>query len=83
MAEDWRKNLVTDPAGIADVVRLSRRIAVLGIKPESRADQPAHYVPEYLHASHPRFRMRTADLIAEHVSMLAKVSPGFSRANVL
>jgi len=26
-----------------------RRIAVLGIKPESQADRPAHYVPAYLH----------------------------------
>ncbi len=26
-----------------------RRIAVLGIKPESRADRPAHIVPAYLH----------------------------------
>ena len=27
----------------------TRRIAVLGIKPESRASQPAHMVPAYLH----------------------------------
>jgi predicted CoA-binding protein len=26
-----------------------RRVAVLGIKPESRADRPAHIVPAYLH----------------------------------
>ena len=26
----------------------TRRIAVLGIKPESRAQQPAHYVPAYM-----------------------------------
>jgi predicted CoA-binding protein len=26
----------------------SRRIAVLGIKPESNSDRPAHYVPRYL-----------------------------------
>jgi len=26
-----------------------RRVAVLGIKPESRADRPAHIVPSYLH----------------------------------
>ena len=26
----------------------SRRIAVLGIKPETRADRPAHFVPAYL-----------------------------------
>jgi predicted CoA-binding protein len=29
------------------LLRQSRRIAVLGIKPESRSDQPAHFVPAY------------------------------------
>jgi predicted CoA-binding protein len=29
----------------------SRRVAVLGIKPESRADRPAHFVPAYLAAA--------------------------------
>ena len=29
------------------ILRNSRRIAVLGIKPETRADQPAHFVAEY------------------------------------
>ena len=37
-----------DSAGIARVLRDTRRIAVLGIKPESQAYQPAFYVPEYL-----------------------------------
>ncbi|HXX29508.1 MAG TPA: CoA-binding protein [Myxococcaceae bacterium] len=34
--------------GIRDVVRRSRRIAVLGIKTEEQAGQPAFDVPEYL-----------------------------------
>jgi predicted CoA-binding protein len=46
--DDWRRNLVTDSAGIAEVLRDCRRIAVLGIKPESRAGAPAFYVPEYM-----------------------------------
>jgi predicted CoA-binding protein len=46
--ESWRGNLVTDSDGIARIVRESRRIAVLGIKPESRAGAPAFYVPEYM-----------------------------------
>lgn len=37
-----------DSAGIARVLRETRRIAVLGIKPESQAHQPAFYVPEYM-----------------------------------
>lgn len=48
MSEEWRQNLVSTEAGIHDVLRAARRIAVLGIKPESRAQQPAHYVPAYL-----------------------------------
>jgi predicted CoA-binding protein len=45
---DWRENLVDDPAGIADVLRSARRVAVLGIKTEQQGGQPAFYVPEYL-----------------------------------
>ena len=33
---------------LADLLRSSRTIAALGIKPESRAHKPAHYVPRYL-----------------------------------
>lgn len=44
----WREHLIEEPAGIARVVRDSRRIAVLGIKPESRRGQPAFDVPEYM-----------------------------------
>jgi len=46
--EAWRANLVTSSAEIANIVRECRRIAVLGIKPESRAGAPAFYVPEYM-----------------------------------
>ena len=45
---DWRDNLVTSPDEIARLVRECRRIAVLGIKPESRRDRAAFYVPEYM-----------------------------------
>lgn len=44
---DWRAHLVDDEAGITALLARTERIAVLGIKPESRADQPAHYVPAY------------------------------------
>jgi predicted CoA-binding protein len=42
---EWRENLVNDSRGIMDVLRETKSIAVLGIKPESHADQAAHYVP--------------------------------------
>ncbi len=45
---DWRDNLVTTSDGIAALVREIRRVAVLGIKPESHSEQPAFYVPQYL-----------------------------------
>jgi hypothetical protein len=43
-----KDNLVTDDAGVSQILRECRRIAVLGIKPESRAGAPAFYVPEYM-----------------------------------
>ena len=42
---DWRSHLIDDDAGIARVLKGTRRIAVLGIKMES--SQPANYVPAY------------------------------------
>lgn len=50
MAEEteWRAHLVTDTEGALDILAGARRIAVLGIKPESRAWKPAHFVPKYL-----------------------------------
>ena len=49
MAADWHTHLVEDSAGIRRVLERTRRIAVLGIKTEARADQPAYFVPEYAH----------------------------------
>lgn len=46
--EEWRGNLVTDEPGIRAVLESTRRVAVLGIKPETKAGQPAHYVSRYL-----------------------------------
>jgi uncharacterized protein len=44
----WRDNLVADDAGIRKIFSETRRIAVLGIKPEFKAEHPAHWVPKYL-----------------------------------
>ena len=48
---DWKSNLITDSKGILDVVRQTRTIAVLGIKPESHAGQPAYYVAAHMDAA--------------------------------
>jgi len=45
---DWKANIIESNDGILEVVRQTKSIAVLGIKPESRSGQPAYYVPEYM-----------------------------------
>ena len=45
---DPRDNLVDDDARVGELLRATRRIAVLGMKTERQADRPAFYVPEYL-----------------------------------
>lgn len=45
---DWKDNILTDDTKIRELIRSSRRVAVLGVKTEERADQAAHYVPKYL-----------------------------------
>jgi uncharacterized protein len=47
-ADVWRSNLIDDQAQIAAMIRDSKTIAVLGIKPESHAGQAAFYVPAYM-----------------------------------
>ena len=47
--EDWQNNLVDTDAGIGEILRNAKRVAVLGIKTEAQAGQPAFFVPEYLH----------------------------------
>jgi len=48
---DWKSNLINDSKGILDLLRSTRSIAVLGIKPESHGDQPSHYVPAHMVAA--------------------------------
>ena len=45
---DWKQNLVNDARGIAEMLRDTKTIAVIGIKPESHAGQPAYYVPAHM-----------------------------------
>jgi predicted CoA-binding protein len=48
---DWKQNLITDADGIADLIRGTKSIAVLGIKPETHADQAAFYVAAHMAAA--------------------------------
>ncbi|HKP69364.1 MAG TPA: CoA-binding protein, partial [Pyrinomonadaceae bacterium] len=45
---EWQKNILTTDAAIADLLNHTKRIAVLGIKPESHSSQPAFYVSNYM-----------------------------------
>jgi len=48
---DWQSNLINDSNGIRALLRETRVIAVLGIKPESRDGQAAFYVPAHMAAA--------------------------------
>ena len=45
---NWQQNILTTDEQLGELLRSTKRIAVLGIKPESHASQPAHYVPQYM-----------------------------------
>jgi len=45
---DWKSNLIDDDARIRALLGQTRSIAVLGIKTEAQAGQPAFYVAKYL-----------------------------------
>ena len=45
---DWQENIITSGDGIRSLLKETRTVAVLGIKTEAQATQPAFYVPRYL-----------------------------------
>jgi predicted CoA-binding protein len=45
---EWKTNIVNDAAGIEAILRETKTIAVLGIKPESHAGQAAFYVAAHM-----------------------------------
>ncbi|MEA2164060.1 MAG: uncharacterized protein QOK37_2187 [Thermoanaerobaculia bacterium] len=45
---EWKTNLINDNAGIDELLRDTKTIAVLGIKPESHAGQAGFYVPAHM-----------------------------------
>ncbi|HEU4345321.1 MAG TPA: CoA-binding protein [Candidatus Binatia bacterium] len=45
---NWQENLINSATQIRELVLQTKSIAVLGIKTEAQADQPAFYVPAYL-----------------------------------
>jgi len=45
------ENIITSGDAIAELIRSTKTIAVLGIKPESHSSQPAFYVPKYMQSA--------------------------------
>src|SRR4051812_39621316 len=45
---DWKTNIIRNETGLRDLLEETRTIAVLGIKTEAQANQPAFYVAQYL-----------------------------------
>src|SRR3954468_13543118 len=48
---DWKRNLITNDAGLKALLADTNKIAVLGIKTEAQSGQPAFYVASYLHSA--------------------------------
>jgi predicted CoA-binding protein len=51
MNSNWRDNLITGTVQIRELLAETRTIAVLGIKTEAQFNQPAFYVPSYMHSA--------------------------------
>ena len=48
---DWKQNLITAGDEIRDLIAATKTIAVLGIKPETHADQAGFYVAAHMAAA--------------------------------
>jgi uncharacterized protein len=48
---NWREHIITNTAEIRNLLSEVRTIAVLGIKTQAQAGQPAFYVPNYLQSA--------------------------------
>ncbi len=48
---NWQKNIITGAEQIRELLSTTTTIAVLGIKTEAQANQPAFYVPRYLESA--------------------------------
>src|ERR1044071_3150535 len=51
MTSNWRDNLITSTDQVRELLSQTKTIAVLGIKTEEQADQPAFYVPKYMQSA--------------------------------
>lgn len=45
---NWQDNILNSDEQIRDLLKNTKRIAVIGIKTEEQSNQPAYYVPQYM-----------------------------------
>ena len=45
---NWQDNILNSDEQIRDLLKATKRIAVIGIKTEEQSFQPAFYVPQYM-----------------------------------
>ncbi len=70
---NWQQNILTNGSEIANLLNETRTIAVLGIKTEAQAGQPAFYVPNYLQTAGfqiipvPVYYPNTTRILGQHV----------------
>jgi uncharacterized protein len=46
---NWQDNIIRDDSSLRELLQNTQTVAVLGIKTEAQAGQPAFYVAKYLH----------------------------------
>lgn len=51
MNSNWHDNILTNADQLRVLLSQTKTIAVLGIKTEAQANQPAFYVPKYMHSA--------------------------------
>jgi len=79
---EWKSNLLTTDEKIKTLLDTTRRIAVLGIKPATHANQPAHYVPRYMQTAGyeivpvPAYYAEVAEILGEKVYRDLRKVPG-------
>lgn len=86
---NWKENLLTTNSEIKELLENTKTIAVLGIKPESRAGQAAYYVPKYMQsAGHkiipvPTYYPDITEIMGEKVQRdMTKISEEIDMVNV-
>jgi predicted CoA-binding protein len=73
MISNWQDNLIHDSSQIGELLSQTKTIAVLGIKTEGQADQPAFYVPRYMQNAGfkiipvPVYYPAVTEILGEHV----------------